>query len=1168
MSDLTTVLGFEAAQAIRTLKDLEISLISYTTAMRGAHGATQLFNTQGKRVEDTLKKVAASSRVTSKTTKDFGVEQKKATRKVKELIETVEKGGKKQEEAGKRVLLTWQSVVRIFAIQVIHQMVTKITTAMWEGVTASRAYEIALAEIQTIGKGFRDDFENLSDQVREFSDLVGAPIESVTEGVYQALSNQVTDAANSMEFMSAAQAFATASVTETSASVALLSSVINSYNMEVSQATEIGGKLAEIIDLGRIRGEEFADTFGRITVLAAQLGIEFEEVGAAVATLTVSGLKYNEASTLMLNIMLKLIRPTEGLTRRYKELGIAGAEAGIQAYGFQGFLDKLAEKAGSSATALGEMWGRVRAIRGVMGLANESAEQYAEALDRIREAGAEELFEKRDIIFETNAKQVEIELNRLRNVMVVTFGRKMNEAIKFLFDIFGGGVETLGALTAATVTAGAAMVILKAQAIAAGVAMLGISFPVVAIVGGVAIASAALYTYFNKAKAEAISARKVFEEQSDRALKTRLDNIQLEIDAQKKRDKEVFASIQKHLFERQKAFDVASRDLVKLEDLIFSGIVDQLGDKISETNKFFSNLEKTAAAADTVIRNLNKTIQQVQFDITDFNFERETRGLEPVQKAYANINRSIQFRRIAYIAARKGETELADLYNKRAKAAANIALQSADESEDRKAIIKAEREVRATYLSEITILKKKKTLTEKEKTQIESVAKQIFLQKQELKFLNAEIEHTIEKFEEVRFDPVEREKVLAEIMGLAKEAETILSDIKIKFKLPEAVDMRNVITGEKDMMRKAISDSLEALNRRAAELTMPKTALDIRIAELFPGAETIEEYSAALIELEKIKNDSMEASKEEAKAYKTVSRGINESRQLLIALEEAYKDAVKVNFWGMTRIKMDEALGTNAMDITVSDMERASEASAEAIDLMAEAIGLLSAKDLDVEAFNVIKNAIADLAKETTDEGIREGVSALIDNLNLIADAKKRITEGEETILSREELANVNRELQEINELLSTKTLESAAIGAASIATNMANTRGEIDSTIEKVKALNAALKMTIVPTENKRFGGLLYRAGGGWVPQGTDTVPAMLTPGEFVMNADATRKFFSTLTAMNSGVTPQYRQNGGPVTNVGDVSITVNESVSAQQTARETMQAFRREMRRGTSRL
>lgn len=65
------------------------------------------------------------------------------------------------------------------------------------------------------------------------------------------------------------------------------------------------------------------------------------------------------------------------------------------------------------------------------------------------------------------------------------------------------------------------------------------------------------------------------------------------------------------------------------------------------------------------------------------------------------------------------------------------------------------------------------------------------------------------------------------------------------------------------------------------------------------------------------------------------------------------------------------------------------------------------------------------------------------------------------------------------------------------------------------------------------KSGGLIYASAGQYVnfePRGTDTVAAMLTPGEFVVNAKATAENLDLLQAMNSGksINPSYMSNGG----------------------------------------
>jgi len=57
-----------------------------------------------------------------------------------------------------------------------------------------------------------------------------------------------------------------------------------------------------------------------------------------------------------------------------------------------------------------------------------------------------------------------------------------------------------------------------------------------------------------------------------------------------------------------------------------------------------------------------------------------------------------------------------------------------------------------------------------------------------------------------------------------------------------------------------------------------------------------------------------------------------------------------------------------------------------------------------------------------------------------------------------------------------------------------------------------------------------VYKSRGGFIPRGTDTVPAMLTPGEFVVKKDAVQKYgVNTLTSMNSMTKslPSYEGGG-----------------------------------------
>jgi hypothetical protein len=94
----------------------------------------------------------------------------------------------------------------------------------------------------------------------------------------------------------------------------------------------------------------------------------------------------------------------------------------------------------------------------------------------------------------------------------------------------------------------------------------------------------------------------------------------------------------------------------------------------------------------------------------------------------------------------------------------------------------------------------------------------------------------------------------------------------------------------------------------------------------------------------------------------------------------------------------------------------------------------------------------------------------------------------------------------------------------------------------EKQAGIDASLS---IPAGGFSTGGKVqYRAGGGSIfkPKGTDTVPAMLTPGEFVIKKSSVDKIgVGNLAALNNGGGPIYRAKGGPV------GINAENAVTAQ---------------------
>jgi hypothetical protein len=98
-----------------------------------------------------------------------------------------------------------------------------------------------------------------------------------------------------------------------------------------------------------------------------------------------------------------------------------------------------------------------------------------------------------------------------------------------------------------------------------------------------------------------------------------------------------------------------------------------------------------------------------------------------------------------------------------------------------------------------------------------------------------------------------------------------------------------------------------------------------------------------------------------------------------------------------------------------------------------------------------------------------------------------------------------------------------------------------------------------IVPPTGTMRNGILY-AQSGAMAQGTDTVPAMLTPGEFVVNREAARYNLGLLSFMNKAKAPL-----SPVQSPTTISVIINAKteLSPEQIKREVIPTLERELRR-----
>lgn len=107
---------------------------------------------------------------------------------------------------------------------------------------ASMEFQTSLAKLETIADTNAAPMENLSADLLALSSDTGVAVTSLTESAYQAISASV-DTAGAVEFVAQANELAVGGFTSTETAVDVLSTAINAYGLEVSEAGQLSDYL-------------------------------------------------------------------------------------------------------------------------------------------------------------------------------------------------------------------------------------------------------------------------------------------------------------------------------------------------------------------------------------------------------------------------------------------------------------------------------------------------------------------------------------------------------------------------------------------------------------------------------------------------------------------------------------------------------------------------------------------------------------------------------------------------------------------------------------------------------------------------------------------------------------------------------------------------------------
>ena len=1106
MDEIRQKLTFDVAQAVKDLTTFQNKLDEVN--VRLANFASTVSGNRG------LKSVAADMKsignATEKASKKLSTSVKKATSQVNQLTTSVK-------------LLS-----RIVFTQLVVRSLTSLRLSLEQSIGQFIEFERAVAELGTISSSFAS-FEELSKVTRELSDNFNIDLIDATRGAYQAVSNQVIKSTADFEALNDIALFSKATNSSLADSIDLVTGALNAYGKDASQANELTAEFFKTIELGRVRANELNTAFGRAAPLASQLGISTAEINAALATLTIGGVKSSEAATQLRGAFTALIKPSEAMKEAFDKIGVATAEELIQLRGFGRALQAVLGTTDGTSQQIGQLFQRVRGLSGVLRLAQEDSKVFNANLEQIQNVSADLASEKGLGVLAKRGQQVDKLFNQLSNTLVTEYGAALTDIFSTIIRASGGvdnavggltrGINLLGGALAGGVTAFAAYNIatkiaaastadLTIQAQRAGAAARS-AFGIVAALSAAFVAGDLIGERIAKSQNAGLNNLLKSTTESVKAIKQATDDNIREFEKQKseaiKLAGEQVIELRKLYREDTKNIRREAEEKARVLGQALDIVLDAQRDRVRE-------LQRIASDASTQFSGSLDRSRELGQSISDIRFADSLRDLTDTEKFTAQLERSTKVANEASQALRgaRGQGEIDNALGEfaRAEAAAEEARRVAETLEDRRAERGAVEQLVRIKQNQLRIEQSLRQEQDKRRRQaIEAAA----VERNRLRVLKAaalRINDLSTPFDDegnrLRGDTLNERR-----RELASQLKVFRSEIQRadNLNLDQILSVAQLGKSLRDDLTKNQLDTLtfapSIFDRFAQQLEQKELKLNVAIANQQ--------------ELTKSFDDLIQSARDDSGVEIARQRSAAQATAIQEIARRANSELSAFNLGALFGGRDTEAIASaRAITGEVTRQALAGEATLQSLQQQRIELGkILEASGIGSGAAGTALNTLFSLAE------------GLVANRELLAEAS-RVQNASEKLTTAE--------LKVQTELLTRQVaLRRQVAGGGS---------GQV----------------------GRQMGGLLYRALGG-AARGTDSIPAMLSPGEFVVNARSSRRFFSQLQSINSGVQPLFRQQGGSVTHVtiGDVNVTGGNN--SRQTGRQIAAELRREMRRGTAR-
>jgi TP901 family phage tail tape measure protein len=234
-------------------------------------------------------------------------------------------------------------------------------------------FDASMLKIQSLVGESAEQVQAWRGDVLEMSRVLPQSADELAQALYFITSSGI-DSSAALEVLNSTARASAAGLGETQMLADLATSAMNAYGPANLSAAETMDILIAAIREGKAEPEEFASSLGRVIAPAQNLGVSFDQVTGAMASMSLVGISADEAATGLRATLMALQKPSAGQKKAAEALGLSFDEIrkSVREKGLLSTLTDLRDRIGDDQEALGAIFPNVRAFNAVLSTTGEN----------------------------------------------------------------------------------------------------------------------------------------------------------------------------------------------------------------------------------------------------------------------------------------------------------------------------------------------------------------------------------------------------------------------------------------------------------------------------------------------------------------------------------------------------------------------------------------------------------------------------------------------------------------------------------------------------------------------------------------------------------------------------------------------------------------------------